>query len=60
MTAAEVIALLGFLDEMFQLGGKLVEAALQQKPQLQLDSLPNLSKTEQSRIDALSRIQENK
>lgn len=60
MTSAEVITLLKFLDNVFQLGGKLIETAIQKTPQLRTDPLPNLSEMEQARRDAISRIKKRK
>lgn len=55
MSAEAVIALLGFLDEMFSLGGKLVAAAMQKHPELRTDPLPDLSDMDKAREDALKR-----
>ena len=60
MTPAEVVALIGFLDELFSLGGQLVQAALDKKPELKLDRIPDLTEMEQSRKDALNRVHSEK
>lgn len=55
MSAAGVLALLGFLDEFFNLGGKLVEAAIQKHPELRTDPLPGVEDLDQARDDARKR-----
>ena len=55
MTSAEVLALITFLDELFSLGGKLVEAALQKAPELITTPLPDLDAMDKAREDALDR-----
>ena len=57
MTPAEVLALITFLDELFNLGGKLVEAALQKAPELITTPLPELTDMDKARSDAEARVE---
>lgn len=56
MTPAEVLALLKFLDTLFQLGGKLVLAAMEKTPILQTEPLPTLFEVDAARQEAIERI----
>jgi len=56
MTTGEITNLLIFLDDLFQLGGKLLEAAIVKTPELQTAQLPDLQEMDQARNDALNRI----
>jgi hypothetical protein len=52
-----VLALLTFLDNLFGLAGKLVEAATQKHPELNTKPLPDLSAMDKAREDAVKRGQ---
>ncbi len=56
MSPATVLALIGFLDDLFQLGGKLISAAIEKKPELKIEPLPTLDDMDKAREDALKRI----
>ena len=53
---SEIIQLIGYLDDLFILGGKLIEAAVQKKPELQLEPLEDLSDMDKARREAIDRI----
>lgn len=57
MTPSEIMSLLSFLDDMFQLGGKLIMAALTRSPKLNTEQLPMLDTMDQARDEALVRIE---
>lgn len=56
MTPAEVLALITLLDTVFQLGGRLVDAAVKEKPILVLDPLPDPVDLDTARSEALDRL----
>lgn len=56
MTPEAVIALITFLDNLFKLGGNLIQAAVQKEPVLNVTSLPDLTDVDQARKDAIIRI----
>jgi len=58
MDPASVLALITFLDNLFSLGGKLLEAAIQKEPTLLTTPLPDLSEMDKAREDALNKIKE--
>lgn len=55
MTPAQVLTLITFLDELFSLGGKLIDAAIQKAPELITTPLPDLDAMDKAREDALDR-----
>ncbi|MFT3765604.1 MAG: hypothetical protein QM820_08830 [Minicystis sp.] len=57
MTTVEVLALIKFLDHLFQLGGQLVHAAQQKRPELKTDPLPPLDEMDAARGDAVKRVE---
>lgn len=59
MTPEAIIVLLQFLDDLFQLGGKLMAAAIQKHPELNTNPLPDLKPLDDARKDALDRTKEN-
>jgi hypothetical protein len=54
MSIADVLSLLKFLDDLFSLGGKLVAAARQTHPELNVEPLPDLA-MDAARDDAVKR-----
>ncbi|APR88252.1 hypothetical protein A7982_13601 [Minicystis rosea] len=52
MTPAEVLALITLHDHLFQLGGRLVAAAQEKRPELNLTPLPTLDEMDAARSDA--------
>jgi len=56
MKPAEIITLLTFLDELFNLGGKLIIAAIQKNPELQVEPLPELQ-IDLARAQAIAKIE---
>ena len=56
MTPSEVLALLTLLDHLLQLGGRLVTAAKERRPELDLTPLPTLDEMDAARKDAAARI----
>lgn len=56
MDPASVLALITFLDELFNLGGTLVQAAIQKEPTLLTTPLPDLTDMDKARSDAEAKI----
>ncbi len=55
MNLQEILQLLRFLDDLFTLGGKLVEAAKAKHPELNTTPLPDLSEMDEARKEATKR-----
>ncbi len=55
MTPVEVLALVQFLDDLFILGGQLVDAAKAKHPELDMAPLPDLAEMDKAREDAIKR-----
>jgi len=55
MTPAAIIALISFLDDLFNLGGTLIQAAIQKEPVLETAVLPDLTDVDQARQDAVTK-----
>ncbi|APR87761.1 hypothetical protein A7982_13110 [Minicystis rosea] len=53
-----MLALITLLDHLFQLGGRLVAAAQERRPELDLTPLPTLDDMDAARSDAVRRIDE--
>ena len=58
MSRTEVVSLLSFLDTLFSLGGKLISAAMEKKPELKIEPLPSLEDMDKARADALKRLEQ--
>ncbi len=56
MNPTEIIDLITFLDVLFSLGGKLIEAAIQKEPILSLTPLPILKDLDLARSEAEARL----
>lgn len=56
MTPEQVFTLVKFLDTLFNLGGKLLEAAIQKEPSLVTEPLPDLSAMDDARQTAIDKI----
>lgn len=52
------MALIQLLDAAFQLGGRLVTMAVQEKPVLALEPLPDVAGMDKAREDAVARVRE--
>jgi hypothetical protein len=59
MNTQEVLTLLQFLDDLFQLGGRLITTAMEKAPLLKTDPLPLLDEMDAARMAALERIKNN-
>jgi hypothetical protein len=57
VSLSDVMTLLKFLDGLFSLGGRLVEAAQGKHPELVITPLPDLAALDNARRDALKRVQ---
>jgi len=56
MRLSDVMALLKFLDGLFGLAGKLIEAAQGKHPELVTTPLPDLSEMDRAREEAIKRV----
>jgi hypothetical protein len=56
VSLSDVMTLLKFLDGLFSLGGKLVEAAQGRHPELVITPLPDLAALDKARQDAIRRV----
>lgn len=59
MNIKDVFILLQFLDNIFELGGKLLAVAIEKAPILKTDPLPTLDDMDKARQEALDRIFKN-
>ncbi len=56
MNTQEILSLLQFLDDLFQLGGRLISTAIEKAPILKTDPLPFLDEMDAARANALERV----
>lgn len=59
MNIKDVFLLLQFLDNVFELGGKLLAVAMEKEPILKTTPLPVLDEMDKARQDALDRVSKN-
>lgn len=59
MNTKDVLILLQFLDDLFQLSGKLIASAMEKAPVLKTDPLPLLDEMDAARAAAMERIKNN-
>ncbi len=57
MTSAQIMELLVFLDDLFKLGGQLLQSAIQKSPELLNSPLPELSLLEKTRMSVILNIE---